>query len=142
MPELSQEDQSAVLKLFQQFGDAWGRRDAQGCAAVFAEDGDLIAADGDVSTGPGAIQAYYDRQLSGAYKDLTVSEMAMSAVRLLGRDTAVLNGSWLLHGLPGLAAQSRPPVRIRWTLVFRQDSGAWRCVIARFMAPLEMPAAV
>jgi uncharacterized protein (TIGR02246 family) len=48
MLELTAEDQSAALSLFQQYGDAWVRRDAQGCAALFAPDGDLIAADGEV----------------------------------------------------------------------------------------------
>lgn len=75
MPVLSGEDQKAVLTLFQQYGDAWGRRDAPGCAALFAPDADLIAADGELSAGPDAIQAYYDRQLSGPYKDLTVSDI-------------------------------------------------------------------
>ncbi len=52
MPELAAEEHSAVLNLFQQYGDAWGRRDARGCATLFASDGDLIAADGEVCTGP------------------------------------------------------------------------------------------
>lgn len=68
MPELSAEDQGAILSLFQQYGDAWGRRDARGCATLFAADGDLITADGEVCTGPDAVEAYYNRQLSAPYK--------------------------------------------------------------------------
>jgi uncharacterized protein (TIGR02246 family) len=142
MPELSAEEQSAVLNLFQRYGDAWGRRDARGCATLFAADGDLIAADGEVCTGPDGVQAYYDRQLSGPYKDLTVSDIDVGAARPLGADTAVMNGSWLVHGLPGPGGQSRPAVRIRWTFVLRRDATGWRYVVARFMAPLELGAAV
>ncbi len=138
MPELSADEQSAILNLFHQYGDAWGRRDARGCAALFAADGDLIAADGEVCTGPEAIHAYYDRQLSGPYKDLTVSDMEVGAVRPLGTDTAVMNGSWFVHGLPGPGDRIRIAVRIRWTFVLRRDADLWRYVIARFMAPLEM----
>lgn len=137
MPELSATEQGAILNLFQQYGDAWGRRDARGCAALFASDGDLIAADGEVCTGPDAVQAYYDRQLSGPYKDLKVSDMEVGAVRPLSPDTAVMNGSWFVHGLPGPGGHSRPPLRIRWTFVLRRDAGAWRYVVVRFMAPLE-----
>lgn len=138
MPELSAENQRAILDLFQQYGDAWGRRDARGCAVLYAADGDLIAADGEVCASPEAVEAYYDRQLSGPYRDLTVSDMEMGAVRPLGADTAVMNGSWFVHGLPGPGGQSRPAVRIRWTFVLRRDAGGWRYVVARFMAPLEV----
>lgn len=138
MPELSAEDQGAILNLFQQYGDAWGRRDARGCAALYAPDGDLIAADGDVCAGPDAVEAYYDRQLSGPYKDLKVSDVEVGAVRPLGIDTAMMNGSWFVHGLPGPGDRSRPPMRVRWTLVVRRDAAGWRYVVARFMAPLEM----
>jgi uncharacterized protein (TIGR02246 family) len=137
MPELTAEDQGAILNLFQQYGDAWGRTDARGCAALFAPDGDLIAADGEICTGPDAVEAYYDRQLSGPYKDLTVSDVEVGGIRPLGTDTAVMNGSWLVHGLPGPAGRTRPPVRIRWTLVLRRDADGWRYVVARFMAALE-----
>lgn len=138
MPELSAEVQEAILNLFQRYGDAWGRRDAHGCAALYAADGDLLAADGEVCVGPDAVEAYYDRQLSGPYKDLTVSDMEVGAVRPLGTDTAVMNGSWFVHGLPEPGGRSRPAVRIRWTFVLRRDAGGWRYVVARFMAPLEM----
>jgi hypothetical protein len=119
MPELSAEDQGAILNLFQQYGDAWGRRDARGC------------------TGPDAVEAYYNRQLSGPYRDLTVSDVEVGGIRPLGTDTAVMNGSWFVHGLPGPASGTRPPVRIRWTLVLRRDADGWRYVVARFMAALE-----
>jgi uncharacterized protein (TIGR02246 family) len=142
MPELSPKDQGAILNLFQQYGDAWGRRDARGCAALFAADGDLIAADGEVCAGPDAIGTYYNRQLSGPYKDLTVSDIEVGAIRPLGTDTAVMNGSWFVHGLPGPGGRSRPGVRIQWTLVVRRDTSGWRYVVARFMAALEMGAAV
>lgn len=138
MPELSAEDQGAILNLFQQYGEAWGRRDARACATLFTPDGDLIAADGEVCLGSEAVETYYNRQLLGPYKDLTVSDMEVGGIRPLGVDTAIMNGSWFLHGLPGPGGRSRPPVRIRWTLVLRRDSGAWRYVAARFMAPLQM----
>ena len=60
MPELSAEDNDAVLNVFARYGDAWGRRDARGCAAMYSADGDLIAADGEVCAGPDAVEAYYD----------------------------------------------------------------------------------
>ena len=139
--ERSPEDHSAaVLHLFQRYGEAWGRRDARGCAQLFAADGDLIAADGEVCTGPAAIESYYARQLSGSYKDLTVSDMEVGPVRSMSGDTAVMNGSWLLHGLQGSGGQPRPAVRIRWTFVLRHDAKGWQYVVARFMAPLEMRA--
>jgi hypothetical protein len=62
--------------------------------------------------------------------------MEVDPVRPIGVDTAPMNGSWLLHGLPANGGQVRDPVRIRWTLVVRRDAGTWRYVIARFMAPL------
>lgn len=138
MPELSAENQRAILEVFQRYGDAWGRRDARGCATLFAADSDLIAADGEVCAGPDAVEAYYHRQLSGPYNDLTVTDVEVGAVRPLGTDTAVMNGSWFVHGLPGPGGRSRAAVRIRWTLVLRRDAGEWRYVVARFMAPLEM----
>jgi uncharacterized protein (TIGR02246 family) len=71
MFQLSGEDQTGIQQLFQAYGEAWTRRAAAACAALYAPDGDAIALDGEVLSSPAELERYYARELSGAYAGLT-----------------------------------------------------------------------
>src|SRR5687768_14480985 len=98
---LSKQDQQHIEELFRAYGEAWGRRDAKACAALYAPDGDVVAVDGSVLRNPAELERYYEEQLSGPYKDYTTSNFQFDAVRALSPTIALQNSSWLLHGVKG-----------------------------------------
>jgi len=133
MHQLSQEERAGIERLFQTYAEAWARRDAKACAALYAADADALAIDGELLTSPVEIQRYYERQLSGPYKDYTISDVELGAMRALTPDITIQNGTWLLHGVKGRAR----PVRVRGTFLCRRDPIGWRYVALRLMVPFE-----
>jgi uncharacterized protein (TIGR02246 family) len=119
---LSAQDQLDIESLFRAYGEAWGKRDAKGCAALYASDGDAIAIDGELLASPQELEHHYERQLSGPYKDYQASNFEFGPIRALSSNMALQNGSWLLHGVKG----RDQGVCVRSTFVCRRDSGGWR----------------
>ncbi len=55
MSAFSDEDRIVIMKLWEDYGQAFGAEDADGIAALFAPDGDLIGLEGRLVSGPEAI---------------------------------------------------------------------------------------
>jgi uncharacterized protein (TIGR02246 family) len=140
MLQLSSEDTGAIQHLFQEYGEAWMRRDAKACAALFAPEGELLALDGELCATLADIAAYYTRQLTGPYRDFTVTDFNVATPRAVHTDVAVMNATWRLHGFVS-ATGAGMPVSVRATFVMRRSGGQWRYVVARFMVPFVAPVA-
>lgn len=130
MPALSADDQAAINTLWERYGQAMGNKDGAAAAALYSEDCDGIGIDGTVLHGRQEIADYYNAQVSGQYANLKMSEVAFDLPRSISDDVAIINGSWIVHGLKPEA------VRVRSTMILRRDPEGWRYVAARFMAAL------
>lgn len=131
MDDLSESDKTEIEGLFRTYGEAWGRRDSKTCAALFTADSDVIAIDGEVLTGPKELERYYDRQLSGPYKDYYISDVELGPIRTVAPDVALQNGTWLLNGVK----DREDPVRVRVSFLCRREPVGWRYAAVRFMVP-------
>jgi uncharacterized protein (TIGR02246 family) len=116
-------DERLVRSLYQELMDAWNEGSGAAFAAVFTEDGDLVAFDGTHLNGRDQIaavqQQLFDKYLAGTRLVGTVE-----GVQFLGQDTAVMHavGNTIMRGKP------RPsPARasIQTLVAVRRDDG-WR----------------
>ena len=82
------DDVNALLK---NLGDAFNKGDAKPCAALFAEDGDLISPAGQVAKGRAAVEKTIAGDITGILKGAT-TKFSTDSVRDLG------NGTWLVDG--------------------------------------------
>lgn len=137
MRRLSETDLKAIDSVFQAYGASWGQADAAGCAALFAADGDAVAADGALLRSPAEIKHYYEKELSGKYAGVTMTDFMLDPVRALSDDVALMNVSWRLNGISDAAAGSSS-VMVRGTFVVRREGTDWRFVAVRFMVPFRM----
>jgi len=105
-------DEAAVRDLYQQLIAGWNRGSGAAFAAVFAEDGDLVAYDGTRFRGRQQIapfhQELFDKWLQGSRLVGQVED-----VRFLSRDVAVMHavGGTVMRGKPNhprSATRSRP----------------------------------
>lgn len=132
MPSFSAADQAAISRLWEQMGEALGRKDGSAIAALYAEDADLVGIDGTVLHGRAAIGDYYNIELHRKYANMQMTDVSFDLPRRISDDVAVLNGTWLLLGV-------RPePVRVRTTMLMRRDHQGWRYVATRYMAALKL----
>ena len=116
-------DEEAVRGLYRELMDGWNRGSGENFAAVFTEDGDLVAFDGTHFEGREEIatfhQELFDKWLKGTRLVGRVKD-----VRFLSPDVALMHavGSTVMRG------KSRPsPERDSiQTLVATRQSGEWR----------------
>jgi uncharacterized protein (TIGR02246 family) len=117
-------DEAAVRALYQQLMDGWNQGSGDAFAAVFTEDGDLVAFDGTHFKGRQEIapfhQQLFDKWLKGSRLVGQVKD-----VRFLSPDIA------LMHAVGGtvMRGKSEPsPERdsIQTLLATRQDGDEWR----------------
>ena len=116
-------DEAAVRDLYQQLIDGWNRGSGAAFAAVFAEDGDLVAYDGTRFKGRQQIapfhQELFDKWMKGSRLVGQVEN-----VRFLSRDVAVMHA---VGGtvMPGKTEPSPERDSIQ-TLVSTRQGGEWR----------------
>lgn len=120
---LNPADEEAVRALYQQLMDGWNKGSGEAFAAVFAEDGDLVAFDGTHFKGRAEIapfhQELFDKWLKGSRLVGQVKD-----IRFLSPDVAVMHavGGTITRG------KSRPsPERDSiQTLVATRQNDEWR----------------
>ena len=130
MPALSADDQAAIASLWERMGEAVATKDGEAIGALYAEDADLVGTDGTVLHGRQQIADYYDVELHRKYANIEMTDVKFDLPRSISNDVAILNGTWIVHGL-------RPEAfRVRSTMIIRRDPEGWRYVATRYMAAM------
>jgi uncharacterized protein (TIGR02246 family) len=114
-------DLAGVRKLYEEFIDAWNRRDARAMAGRFRKNGLQIGFDGSTATGPDEIFGHLDPIFKGHETATYVAKVR--EVRPLGPDAA------LLTAITGLVPPGRtdisPATNAHQTLIAVRENGAW-----------------
>ena len=116
-------DEAAVRGLYQQLMDGWNRGSGHGFAAVFTEDGDLVAFDGTHFKGRKEI-ALFHQQLFDKWMKGTRLVGQVEHVRFLNPDVALLHavGGTIMRG----KTEPSPERDSIQTLVATRQGGEWR----------------
>jgi uncharacterized protein (TIGR02246 family) len=117
------EDEGAIRSLYEQAMDAWNKGSGNAFAAVFAEDGDLVAFDGMHFKGRMEIAPFHQR-LFETYLKGTRLVGTVTDVRFLSPDVAVAHarGGTIMRG-KSAASPERDSIQ---TLVAVKRHGDWR----------------
>src|SRR5262249_35249682 len=83
-------DEAALRALMAQMVEAWDRGDSAGLAAAFAEDGELVAGDGTLTSGRGEIERYFAGLLTRLPRGTRFAS-AVTSVRFLARDVGLVS---------------------------------------------------
>ena len=116
-------DEEAVRDLYMELMDGWNRGSGEAFAAVFAEDGDLVAFDGTHFEGRAQIapfhQELFDKWLKGTRLVGRVKD-----VRFLSPDVALMHavGGIIMRG-KSVPSPERDSIQ---TLVSTRQNGEWR----------------
>jgi uncharacterized protein (TIGR02246 family) len=118
-------DEAAVHDLYALLMAGWNRGSGEDFAAVFAEDGHLVAFDGTHFTGRRAIAGFHQQLFDTWLKGTRLVGRVVDA-RFLGRDVAVLHavGGTVMRGKDGPSPE-RDSIQ---TLVAARQDGEWRLV--------------
>jgi uncharacterized protein (TIGR02246 family) len=132
MATLSESDSALVMDLWVQYGRAFGAGNADGIADLFVDDGDLIGVEGRLASGREAIAEEYRNEFERSLEGLSVRDMDFQAPRLLTPDVCLMNGSWVVDGVPGGS------LAVRSTFVACREGEAWRYAAVRFAGARDL----
>ena len=116
-------DEAAVRDLYQQLMEGWNRGSGEAFAAVFVEDGDLVAFDGTHFKGRNEIASFH-QQLFDKWMKGTRLVGQVKDVRFLSPDVAVMHavGGTVMRGKTDPSPE-RDSIQ---TLVATRQGGEWR----------------
>jgi uncharacterized protein (TIGR02246 family) len=125
-------DEPALRKLWSQFDRAFNQYNAQKVASLYAPDGDRINADFELARGRSEIANQYEKEFAMRKADAsTVPIHARLTIRLLGADTAILDGEW--EGF-----RTGKKVRGQFTVIARKGPGGWQIAAGRSRGVKEL----
>ena len=115
------------------FALRWSARDAEGLAALLAEDAEFLSLTGGWAEGRRAIQTLFADELAGAFSH---SRLVTGKTRLrpLGPGAAVLHQRFVLSGLVDEAGRDTGRIGAMLMAVLVAKSGGWQAVSLQFSA--------
>ena len=117
-------DEAAIRDLIPQFTAAWAHADANGIAALFAPDGDLIIPTGNVFSGRETIAGFYSSVFAEGYRG-SKGTGEIVRMRLVQPGVAVGDGTWSITGARDRAGKDAAPERGIFTFVAVKQQGKW-----------------
>jgi len=125
-------DNAALRELWSQFESAFNQYDAQRVASLYAPDGDRINADFELARGRAEIANQYEKEFARRKADAsTIPFHASLTIRLLGTDTAILDGEW--EGF-----RTGKKVRGQFTVIAKTGPGGWQIAAGRVRGVKEL----
>jgi uncharacterized protein (TIGR02246 family) len=120
------QDEASVRAIPQKITEAWSNGQEDGIAAVYADDGTLVAGHGIVLQGRAQIARYHDEIFANAFKATRLT-VKITSVRFLDQDVAIMQteGGILWPGETELAHGNHG---VQSFVVVKQD-GAWQVVL-------------
>ena len=92
----------------------------------------MIGDEGDLLTGPAAIEEY-DVERFSKLPMTEISDAKIAPARTIAGSAALVNGKWRVLGV-------RPkPIEVVGTFVVRRHRGTWHYLAVRFMTPSAVP---
>ncbi len=89
-----------ITKRSTEYAAAWAKQDAKAVAALYAEDADLVIANGQSFQGRAGIEQAMQEWFGGILKDTTFAE-TIEKVRLVKKDVAIVDSELQIKGSGG-----------------------------------------
>lgn len=126
--------EAEIYQIHKQFGETWNRHDAAALAGLWTKQGDYVEPDGQAFHGRDAIEKQFRIVHGSVFKDSRL-HLIVERVRMLGRGTAIADGSYELFGAKDPTGDEIGLRSGYFTTVLRRFDGHWKVDAARLMLP-------
>mgnify|MGYP002624154227 CR=1 FL=1 len=126
--------EAEIYAIHRQFGEVWNRHDAAALAALWTKTGDYTEPDGRTYVGREALEKQFAIEHASVFKDSRL-HLVVERVRMLGRGTAIADGSYELFGARDPTGSEIGLRSGYFTTVLRRYDGVWKVDAARLMLP-------
>jgi uncharacterized protein (TIGR02246 family) len=122
--------EAAIQQVWQQFSDAWGRGDAPGRAALWAEDASLINPFGIEAHGRAAIQKVFEKE-NAEFAKGTTHTFSNFSYRFLTPTIAEVDATGVINGIRSADGTPQPRITLHIFAIMVEAGGKWQMKDAR-----------
>ena len=133
--KLTAQTEANIRRVLDDYVRLWMAGQAQACADLYEEAGDLLAVDGTFVRGRGEIKTYYDNVMSGKYSGAQVRKLQTVGIRPIGPGVAVMDATWEVYSPSGDGSSLVLAASVACSLVVVQSDDSWKIAAARLMVP-------
>ena len=126
--------EAEIYAIHHQFNETWNRHDASALAGLWTKTGDYTEPDGRTFQGRDKIERHFEIVHRSVFKDSRL-HLVVERVRMLGRGTAIADGSYELFGARDPTGSEIGLRSGYFTTVLRRYDGTWKVDAARLMLP-------
>ncbi|HEY0872106.1 MAG TPA: SgcJ/EcaC family oxidoreductase [Vicinamibacterales bacterium] len=119
-------DERRIRRIESSFNVAWRQMDAEGVAALWTEEGDIVHADGFTERGRRTIQQNRSEQFRRKEYRGSRHTLAFGSVRCITSSVAVVDSKWELRDVLDQAGNTLPNAEGLSTLVVKRVGGGWQ----------------
>ena len=130
----------SIRRIEMAFNLAWRQNDAEAVAALWADEGDIVHADGFTERGRRTIQQNRAEQFRRREFRSSRHVIAVGSVRCINPSAAVVDARWELSGVLDVSGNTLPPAEGLSTLVVQRTGDAWLIEAYRFNVKPGSPA--
>jgi len=123
-------DEAAIVKVFQQFSDAWAAGDAHARASVWSADASLINPYGVKAKGRAAIEKVFEQE-DATFAKGTTHTFSDFSFRFLTPSYAEVDATGEIVGIKGADGATMPPLHIHVFGIVKKTGGTWMIHDAR-----------
>ena len=128
----------SIRKLYDEFESSWNAHDAKGMARFWAPGGDHYQPDGRIAEGRDAVQALFQEEQSGPYKESTLS-LSVRSVWMITPNVALVNGTYAVNGVRDREGKEIAIRKGLLTAVLLKEGDRWWIAASRAMIPVPLP---
>lgn len=133
-------DERSIRRIEMAFNLAWRRVDAEAVAALWADEGDIVHADGFTERGRQTIQQNRSEQFRRREFRGSRHVLAFGSVRCINPRVAVVDSRWELSGVLDLSGNTVPNADGLSTLVVQRSGDQWLIEAYRYNVKPGAPA--
>lgn len=130
--------EASIRARVEQYVEAFNRGDAEGCGAIYAEEGSHTYAMGFTDYGRENVTAHLAELFAGPWQGL---QLRLEVKRVIGitPDVAVEHEEWEVSGLADPAGNQLPPLSGLTLITWVLKEGAWFVAAGQAMMPIQPP---
>lgn len=125
-------EERIIRRIESSFNVAWRQMDAEGVAALWTEEGDIVHGDGFTERGRRTIQQNRSEQFRRKEYRSSQHTLAFGSVRCITRTVAVVDAKWELRDVLDTAGNALPSAEGLSTLVVRRLGDGWQIEAYRY----------
>jgi uncharacterized protein (TIGR02246 family) len=127
---LDSNDIQVIKGIINEYVEAYNKHDARKMASLWAPDGDLLSAWGDLAISRGDVEKLIQKQVAGNLRNAKIEE-SIEYIKLISPNVALVDVNRVITGAERESVGQLPPYLNHAFYVFIKNNGKWEIIAFR-----------